>query len=212
MTIDDLIKGLNSDSRRNETLSLLYDLFLSDPEKISESLIFLINQPEKIADTNKFASLLEEFSSESFIEPLIGKIRDGNLDTNLWLADYMYALGSLLMEREDAWPADQDFVKLLGKWLLSTGGGEISWKAGIILSHLENSLTKQYLKQGVYDQSLFHQTRISCLQGIINQYRSEATAVLQDLANDSDEYVRKAVADASQWLNHAKQGFRGHPT
>ncbi len=205
MTVDDLIKDLNSDSRRNEALSLLYDLLVNDPEKIFDSLIILISQPEKITDTNKFASLLEEVGSESFIEPLIGKIRDANLDTTPWLADYMYALGSLLMEREDVWPAGQDFVDLLGKWLLSTEGGEISWKAGIILSHLENAHTKQYLKQGVYDQSLFHQTRISCLQGIINQYRSEAAAVLQDLSSDSDEHVRKAIADATHWLNHIKR-------
>ncbi len=204
MTVDDLIKDLNSDSRRNEALSLLYELLVNTNEKISDPLIALIANPEKIADANKFASLLEEVGSESFIEPLIEKIRHGEPGAAPWLADYMYALGSLLIDREDVRPANQEIVDLLGKWLLSTGGGEISWKAGIILSHLENDRTKQYLKQGAYDKNLFHQTRISCLQGIINQYRSEAAAVLQDLSSDSDEYVRNAAVDAKQWLINIK--------
>lgn len=151
-------------------------------------------------DTDKFASLLEDIGSETFIEPLIENIMGARSGATAWLADYMYALGSLLMDRESVWPTQQDFVDLLGNWLLSTGGGEISWKAGVILAHVRHPNTRQYLKQGALDQSLFHQTRIACIRGLVNQYRSEAEIVLQQLSNDSDEYVRDAAANARQWM------------
>ncbi|MBI5076475.1 MAG: hypothetical protein HZB62_15090 [Nitrospirae bacterium] len=201
MKIENLIEELSSDEKRNEALSFLYTVMLeTDDDGLTSKLTELIENPQTIENTNRFTALLENINSETFIEPLIKEIAKSTPADTSWLADYMYALGSLLMDREDLWPAEQAFVDLLGNWLLSTGGGEISWKAGVILAHLKNPNTRQYLFKGARRQELFHQTRIACINGIINQYRPEASEVLHDLSTDTDQCVRESVAHALEWL------------
>ncbi len=204
MNLENLLNDLSTSSEQNSTLNLLESIIVDNDQRIIDNLTKIINDPSSIENTNRFASLLEYFSAEEFISPLVNNIRIAQVGNSRWLADYMYALGSILMEREEYLLIDDDFVHVLGKWLLSTGGGEISWKAGVILSELNNPTTKQYLIKGASDDSLFHQTRIACIRGIINHYRSEASTILQQLSDDSDKYVREAVNDAKDWLkNHS---------
>jgi hypothetical protein len=212
MKIENLIEELSSDEKRNEALSFLYTVMLeTDDDGLTSKLTELIENPQTIENTNRFTALLKNINSETFIEPLIKEVAKSTPGDTSWLADYMYALGSLLMDREDLWPAEQAFVDLLGNWLLSTGGGEISWKAGVILAHLKNPNTRQYLFKGARDQDLFHDTRIACINGIINQYRSEASEILHALSTDTDQYVRESVAHALEWLKRtdAEQGNQG---
>jgi hypothetical protein len=138
--------------------------------------------------------------SEAFILPLIEVISKGPPGTSTWLADYMYALGSLLIDSDECWPAEEDFVRLLGEWLLSTGGGEISWKAGIILAEIKHQSSRQYLLRGATDQGLFHQTRIACVRAIVNQYPEDAPMILEQLSTDSERHVRDAVMKQRQWI------------
>ncbi len=165
-------------------------------QELSASLITIIHCPDRINDTNKFASLLADINDERFIQVLIDKVTSGVPGEDSWLANYMYALIELLNETEDYYQVDESFAQLLGDWLLNTRGGEISWKAGDILSVVECPASKEYLLKGAADTSLFHLTRISCVRGIVNQYREDAMALLRSLAEDPNLDVREACKDA----------------
>lgn len=169
-------------------------------QEILAALLAIIHLPERINDTNEFASLLADIGDERFIQALIDKIAGGIPGGDSWLCDYMYALIELLNGTEDYHPVDERFAHLLGDWLLNTRGGEISWKAGDILSEVESPASKEYLLKGAADTSLFYQTRISCIRGIVNHFREEARSLLQSLEDDSSQKVREACHDAMAHL------------
>lgn len=200
MNIDQLIHDLESPTKCNETLQLIAQIMVDTDDRLIQRLTDLITTPEKIENTNRFVSILVNLSQPEFIPPLIEAIKNGNPSQTTWLADYMYALGSLLEEQDDWWKPEEEFVHLLGDWLSSTGGGEISWKAGIILSEVEHPATIEFLLRGAQDKELFHLTRICCVRGVMNHFREQAPSLLQKLANDPDPEVRGAVASASEFL------------
>lgn len=166
------------------------------------ALLAIIHHPEQINDTNDFSSLLADIGDERFIQPLIEKIACGVPGRDRWLADYMYTLITLLQESDNYFQVDENFSHLLGDWLLNTKGGEISWKAGDILSEVECPASKEYLLKGASDKSLFHLTRISCVRGIVNQFREDAGLLLQRLKDDSNPRVREACIDAMAYLKN----------
>jgi hypothetical protein len=200
MDLNELLSALSEPSRRNGALRFLESIVVDTNEDLLQQLSATIAEPTVIEDTNRFASLLVDLGAEAFIPPLIKAISCANAHT-AWLSDYMYALVRLLMDREECFPTDEPFVHLMGGWLLSTGGGEISDSAGGVLAELDHPATREYLVSGAADSGLFHQTRIACIGGIVNHYPDEAMAVLAALANDPDEHVREAVADAQAWLD-----------
>lgn len=200
MNVDDVVAGLDSVSERNHTLSFLESLVVDIDGRLVRSIIDVIRDPSSVDNTNRFASLLKSLGSEAFIPPLIEVISTGSPETSRWLADYMYALGGLLDEQDDFWPAEEDFVHLLGDWLLSTGGGEISWKAGIILAAVKHPSSRPYLLRGVADQSLFHQTRIDCLRAFVNMYGEDAQMILEQLSTDPQKIDRDAALKQTEWI------------
>lgn len=179
------------------------------------ALVVVIQHPEQVDDTNKFASLLADIGDERFIQALIEKVASGVPGKDSWLADYMYALIELLNESDDYYQVDESFAHLLGDWLLNTQGGEISWKAGDILSEVECPACKEYLLKGAADTSLFHLTRISCIGGIVNHFREDARSLLQSLEGDSRQEVREACQSAMDHLanieRRAQQDGPGQP-
>ena len=200
MDLNDLLTALSEPAKQNSALRLLESVVVDPDERLVQRLSTIVAQPTSIEDTNRFASLLADLGTESFIAPLINAISLAQPGSP-WLADYMYALVRLLLDRHDAYPTDESFVRLMGDWLLSTGGGELSWKAGDVLAELGHPATREYLVRGAADAALFNGTRIACLRGLVNRYPDDATAVLDQLLNDPDEHIREAVADARAWLN-----------
>lgn len=200
MNIEQVIQDLESPAKSNETLQLIAQIMVDTDERLIQKLTDLITTPEKIENTNRFASILEDLSQPEFIPPLIEAIKNGNPSETIWLADYMYDLGNLLGEQDDWWKPEEEFVHLLGDWLFSTGGGEISWKAGIILAELEHPATLQYFLRGAEDQGLLHLTRVCCIRGVMNHFRDQAPSLLKKLADDPEQEVRDAVASASEFL------------
>ncbi|WPD24453.1 MAG: hypothetical protein SD837_07780 [Candidatus Electrothrix scaldis] len=170
MNIKELITSLDDDNRLNESLELIEDIIIDTPDELIIKLQYLINHPEKITNTNRFASLLSDLYSEEFIVPLIQKIKRAVPGETTWLGDYMYALGNCLDELEEPYIPDENFVHLMGDWLLNTSGGEISWKASIILSDLKHPQCAPYYEQDTLSKELFHQTRIACLRGLVNEF------------------------------------------
>ena len=200
MNLDSLLTNLESTATMNDALTLLSQIVVDTDHALIRKLKQIISSPETIDNTNHFASIIDFFSHDDFIPPLIKTISKAELNTSPWLSDYMYALGSILMDRDDLWEPDEDFIHLLGNWLHSTGGGEISWKAAVILAHLKHSATRKYFLSGSVDNSLFHQTRIACINGIMNHYPEDAPVLLKKLENDPEKEVREEVARAIEWL------------
>lgn len=205
MDIGQLLEHLNSESLRNNALHFLENIIVDTDTRITDAISHAIDEPSSIENTNRFASLLTVLPSDDYIPRLIARISSATPDQTPWLADYMYALGNILIDRDSFWPADENFVHLMGRWLLSTGGGEISWKSGDILAELDHASSRAYLLRGAADAELFHQTRIACIRGIVNYYRNDADLLLRDLQDDPEQKIREAVADARKWLEEGSR-------
>ena len=201
MNVDQILSSLSESSSRNNALQFLCDINVHRFQELVDQIVVIIEAPETIGNTNSFASLLVEFNRDEFVAPLIRVISNGVPGESPWLADYMYALNGVLGEQENLWEVDDCFVQLLGGWLLSTGGGEISWKSGDILSQIENQASREYLLKGAMDSSLFHMTRVSCLRGIVNIYGEDAPRILAMLVNDQDAHVKEAALDAKEFVD-----------
>ena len=200
MDINKFILSLNSNTYQNESLNLLYQIVVDTNPALINSLIELIKSPASIENTNQFASLLEFFSETEFIPPLIEVIQKGTPFETPWLADYMYALGSVLMNQDECWEPEESFVHLLGKWLHSTKGGEICWKSAVILSQLNHPATRSYFISGAADSNIFHQARTACINGIVNHFKGEAIPLLEKHISDPEPEVSAEVARALEWL------------
>jgi hypothetical protein len=200
MNINELIDSLDDDCTLNESLKLIEDIVIDTPEALVTKLQLLISCPEKISDTNKFASLLSDLYSEQYIGPLIQEITNSVQSKTTWLSDYMYALGNCLEELEEPYRPEESFVHLMGDWLLNTGGGEISWKSSIILANLEHPQCAVYYERGVLSEELFHQARIECLKGLVNEFGLSKIEVYQRLLDDKQQEVRDTAQSAIEWL------------
>ena len=203
MDINMLVNSLGHKTERNDVLRFLESIVVNPDQQLTDTLALLINEPTSIENTNRFASLLVELPSIEYISPLTEVILNATPEDSPWLTDYMYTLGSLLGESDEEYVPSDDFVHKLGAWLSSTGGGELSWKAGIILAEVTNPVVHNYLFQGARDSALFHQTRITCIKGIVNNFRDEAEMLLSELTEDPEKYVREAAYEALEWLKEA---------
>lgn len=203
MDISNFITCLRDIESRNNSLEFMESIVLDHDERIVDALNTILASPSTINNTNRFASLLVEYCSDKYIETLVKIISNSKLGNSPWLADYMYALGCVLEESDEYFEATDEFVHLLGDWLLSTGGGEISWKASYILAEIKNCATLPYLLSGARDKGLFHQARIACIRGIVNHYRDQAKQLLETLVEDSRCEVKEAAESALAWLKNA---------
>ena len=170
MKLDDLLDSFESEDEFNDSLSLLYSLTVKTDSRLIGKLTDLIKSPSSIENTDAFASLLSEFACEEFVAPLVETISKAELGRELWLADYLYALGTVLSFDDIKFDFDESFVHLLGNWLQNSGGGELAWKSAIILSEINHPACREYYVKCVKDTEQFHQTRIACLGGLVNQY------------------------------------------
>lgn len=155
--------------------------------------------PDKIENTNRFASLLADLKTDIFVDNLILKIQEGVPGTTRWLADYMYALGCIFDDIDYYYGVDDNFAHKLGNWMLNTQGGEISWKSGIILSNVDNDNIFDYLETAVKDKTLFFMTRTACLERLISNDGIARLDYCRELLTDSNqdfvEYVREVIED-----------------
>lgn len=208
LNLEDLFEGLSETRDCNEGLSVLYDLYVDRVGELVAHVGKLIDSPESINDTNRFASLLVELGREEFLAPLMAVIGRGVPGESKWLADFMYALIRLQeyeWEGEGRTEAGEDFVHLLGAWILSTGGGEISWKAATLLAQIGHPTSRAYFFQGAVDEDLFHLTRIECLRGVVNHFRDEADDLIAGLVGDQEPEVREAALAARGFLARKSQ-------
>jgi hypothetical protein len=202
MNVSLLVEHLEKDEKLNEGLSFLEDIIVDKNKILFNKINEIISFPEKITNTNKFASLLVDLRSDIFIPNLINSIQDAIPGKTAWLADYMYALGSILDETADYYPIDESFVDLIGEWMLNTNGGEISWKASAVLMNLKNDKIFEYLRIGVFNQDLFHLTRCNCLNRLVNQFGKNEINTYKLLLNDKDKNFVQHVKEAIEFLEN----------
>jgi hypothetical protein len=202
MRIGNLVDQLNSIETQNESIELLVDIVVDTNNELIDAIKNIIYKPDNIKNTNRFASLLVEIPSDDYIKPLIDMIKKAELNVSGWLADYMYALGCLLEERDDSWDADDEIVQKLGNWMLHTNGGEISWKASEILEQMNNPITKEIYINGANNSELFILTRHACIRGLVNRHRSEAVNILEGMANDPIEEIQIHAKQAIDFINN----------
>jgi hypothetical protein len=206
MNIEQLIEELSSEDTRNQSLEFLTKIMIHTDSTLIHMLGKLIRSPSTIENTNHFASLLIKTPSETYIAPLVDMILQAEIGVSTWLADYLYVLGDLLEESEDYVDVKDEFVHLLGFWLNSSSGGEISWKAGIILAAVKNESANTYLRDGANNISLFTGTRIACLRGYVNKNRNgknastDAMKLLEEFLEDTQEEIRDEAHNAITWL------------
>lgn len=111
------------DYKINEKLEVLYDLLVDNFTEFEKELIWLIANPEKITNTNKFASLLSGLKMPTFISPLLNKISDAE-KADSWLSDFLYTAINLLddMSTDIAIETPENLVEKLGDWMLENKG------------------------------------------------------------------------------------------
>jgi hypothetical protein len=202
MKIEDLISGLAKEETLNENLSTLGSILVELDERLRDSLVFTIKRPDIILNTGRFSSILVKLNCKEFISPLAITIEaSGNLQQT-WLADYLYALGSILDDADDYFHFSEDFIHMLGYWI-EESSTEISWKSSVILSNIDSPLCHDYYVRGVRNTTLFHQTRIACLNGLVNHYGTREMPLYRELLQDDDQVFREAVQEAIQYLEDA---------
>jgi hypothetical protein len=176
---------------------------LVEPDKILiETFINLIRDPDTIEDTNRFASILVALQCNEFINPIVEIIYSRTHQIPTWLSDYLYALGSILEDNNPEYQFQDYFIHQLGFWIQSANV-EVSWKSAVVLSNIDNPLCYDYYITGVRNTMLFHQTRIACLNGIVNHYGLKEWSLYQELLLDPDPVFQESVRDAIEYLGSA---------
>ena len=122
----------------DQKLEILYDLLVDNFGTLETELKDLISKPDKIKNTNKFASLLSDLKNSTFINPLLVTISLSDKG-DAWLADFLYAVINLLDESSvnDEFDIPQNLIDKLQIWVLDNTG-EIAWKAANLLKFYES--------------------------------------------------------------------------
>ncbi len=125
-------------NKTEQKLDLLYNLLVDNYGLLEDELIELINNPGKIENTNKFASLISRLKSSEFINPLLKQISLAEKG-DFWLSDYLYAVIQLLEEStaNDEFEIPDNLINKLEDWIFNNKG-ELSWKAANLLKFYES--------------------------------------------------------------------------
>ena len=201
MYIKELINNLDSESKLNLTIDLLYEIVVETAPELNNKLSDLILKPERVGNPVKFSEILVSFSHSEFIEPLKRTIIESKYPEDKWLSDYLFALSEILDNNQIFLDADNNFVEKIRSLIFETDGGEVSMMASGILGYLKNELTIGYLKRAISDSSLFHVMRSSCVSGLVNQFGESEIVFLQSFIDDPEEEFRNHIKEAIGHLN-----------
>lgn len=202
MNIKEVINDLDSDSKLNSAIDLLFDIVVETDSELNKKLSDLILKPDRVQNPVKFSEILISFGSTEFIEPLKKMIKESKHPEDTWLSDYLFALTNILDNNEVLIEADNKFVEKIASLIFDNGGGEVSMMASGVLGHIKNELTIGYLKRAISDKDLFHVMRSSCVSGLVNQFGESERSFLQDFIDDPEEEFRNHINEAIEYLNN----------
>lgn len=184
----------------DQKLEILYDLVVDNFDALEIELKDLISKPEKIKNTNKFASLLSDLKKSTFINPLLLKISLSDKG-DAWLADFLYAVINLLEESSinDEFDIPKNLIGKLQVWILDNNG-EIAWKAASLLKFYESETAEKIQLQKLEERGDFFLTYAECILGLLRYNKDKHIGLVEQLAKDEtvDEKLREFCSDAIQ--------------
>jgi hypothetical protein len=168
----------------NQKLETLYDLLVDNSGLFKSNLTELIANPEKIANTNKFASLLSELNFSELINPLLKKI--GLADkTDLWLTDFMYAASNLLDEcgEDQEFDVPKNLVIKLEDWIINYTG-ELAWYSAALLKFYDSESAAKIQLQKLEQRGGFFLIYVECIIGLLRFNKKKYMILVKEIAND----------------------------
>ena len=181
-----------------QKLDVLYDLLVDNYAPLEDELIELIYNPDKIENTNKFASLLSRLNSSEFINPLLKQLSVANKDVS-WLSDYLYAVIQLLEESSvnEEFNFPENLIDKLEEWIINNKG-ELSWKAANVLKFYESESAERVQLKKLEEYGDFFLTYVECILGLLHYNKDKHLELVERISKDSarDEELRKFCEDA----------------
>jgi hypothetical protein len=183
----------------NQKLDILYDLLVDNKGMLESELIGLIAQPAKIADTNKFASLLSELKNSKFIDSLILQLSLSEKGEP-WLTDFLYATINLLDEcsEDDEFDVPDTLISKLESWIINTNNkGELAWKAANLLKYFQSESAERIQLKKLEERGDFFLTYVECILGLLRYDRTKYIELVKQIAADDtrDKDLREACLD-----------------
>lgn len=184
----------------NQKLEILYDLLVDNFGPLETGLKDLISTPEKIKNTNKFASLLCAFKNSTFINPLLSTISLSDKN-DPWLNDFLYAVINLLdgSSVNDEFDIPENLIDKLEVWVLDNTG-EIAWKAASLLKFYESESTEKIQLKKLEERGDFFLTYAECILGLLRYDKEKHILLIRQIANDEtrDQKLREFAEDAEK--------------
>jgi len=181
----------------NQKLDVLYDLLVDNLPELTTELKSLILNPDKINNTNKFASLLVELKNPDFINPLLEKI-SLSVKGDTWLSDFLYAAINLFDEssENDIFKVPENLINKLEDWILNNSG-ELSWKAANLLKFYESKSAEKIQLKKLEERSDFFLTYVECILGLLRYNNDKYVELVEQIAADEtrDEKLREFCND-----------------
>lgn len=184
----------------DKKLEILYDLLVDNFGTFEAELKELISNPDKIKNTNKFASLLSDLKNSNFINPLLLTISLSDKG-DPWLTDFMYAAINLFDESSvnDEFDIPENLIDKLRVWILDNTG-EISWKAANLLKFYESERAENIQLKKLGERGDFFLTYAECILGLLRFDRDKHIELVRQIVNDEtrDPKLREFAKDAEQ--------------
>jgi len=181
----------------DQKLETLYELLIADYSTLETELKDLISHPEKIENTNKFASLLSDLKKTEYINPLLQKISLSNKG-DVWLTDFLYAAINLLDDSSDEneFYPPKIIIDKLQIWILENKG-ELAWKSASLLKFYESEAAERIQLIKLEERGDFFLTYAECILGLLRYNKEKHKALIQNIADDKtrDEKLRKFAED-----------------
>lgn len=181
-------------------LEILYDLLVDNFGTLETELKELISKPDKIKDTNKFASLLSDLKNSTFINPLLLTISLSDKG-DAWLTDFLYAVINLLDESSvnDEFDIPENLIDKLQIWILDNKG-EIAWKGANLLKFYESEKAEKIQLKKLEERGDFFLTYAECILGLLRYNKEKHMELVRQIANDAtrDQKLREFAEDVEQ--------------
>ncbi len=184
----------------DQKLEILYDLLVDNFETLEAELKDLISEPDKIKDTNKFASLLSDLKNSTFINPLLLTISLSDKG-DVWLSDFLYAAINLLNESSvnDEFEIPENLIDKLQTWILDEKS-ELSWKSANLLKFYKSEKAEQIQLRKLEERGDFFLTYAECILGLLRYDKDKHIGLVEQLTKDKtiDENLREFCIDTIQ--------------
>jgi hypothetical protein len=167
----------------DQKLDILYDLLVSNYGDLTRDLSYLIANPQEIANTNFFASLLTKLNDMDFINLLLIQINNSQKG-DPWLSDFLYSVNNLLAEAssEEDFDIPDGLIDKLEVWILNYDG-QLPWYAATLLKFYDSEKADNIRLQKL-NQEDFFLTHVECIIGLLRHDKEKYIDLVRSIAID----------------------------